>query len=769
MSAYPTAVPSMLDAALDCARGGWRIFPVHYPMAWGCSCRSAQCQHAAKHPRIDDWPNAATRDEVTIRDWWGRWPLANIGLPTGAANGVIVLDLDGSPVVCHMMLAGAGITLPTTRVSRTGGGGRHYFFRTPGRVVPNRTRLLVASGNGDGRKPEQIDIRGDGGYVLLAPSLHASGERYRWIETSPNPTVAPLPKTLLDLIMNGASRREGERSDRRPDPEWVIPALTNGVDEGQRNDMATRLAGHFLSKFRCNEREVFVILTPFAERCRPPMNPEELRRVIDSVAKTERRKVTAAPVEGPAAQTAAGSTVEHLTDLGNAKRIVARHGHNLRYVKTWGCWLVWDGARWRRDDTGGVVRRAKDTVTNIYGEAAGQQDEGLRKELARHATRSESEPRISAMITLAESEPGIAITPDQLDAHPWLLNCTNGALDLRTGTLRAHRREDLITKSVAAAYDVEATCPTFARFVDRIFAENGEVIGFVQKAIGYSLTGDTREQALFVNYGGGSNGKTTLLRTVTDLLDDYARWTPTETFLMRRGQTIPNDIAALKGARFVASVEAEGGRRLAETLVKQLTGGDKIAARYLYSEFFEFIPAFKLWIAVNHKPVIRETTHALWRRIRLIPFTVEIPDHEQDKELPDKLRAEFAGILAWAVQGCLRWQREGLGPPATVRQATQEYRTEMDTLGAFLEARCVVEPGAEGPASELYTAYVEWAKANGEHIDSQKVFGTRLTERGFTALKRGGARLRVGVRLRNLRETPGPSPRREADAGPWSL
>jgi len=443
-------------------------------------------------------------------------------------------------------------------------------------------------------------------------------------------------------------------------------------------------------------------------------------------------------------------TIEHLSDLGNSKRFIAQHGHDLRYVRPLRKWLYWAGTRWRWDEIGEVVRMAKETSISIYAEAAAQTDEPTRKALAAHALRCEAEAKIKAMISLAESEVGVAVTPDQFDRDPWLFNCLNGTIDLRTAAVREHRREDMITKLAPVIFDPQAACPIFERFVDRIFGGDEHLIRFLQKAVGYCLTGDTSEQCLFVFYGIGSNGKTTLFRTVSDLLSEYAIWTPTETLLLKRGQSIPNDVARLRGARFVGAVEAEGGRRLAEALIKQLTGGDRIAARFLYGEYFDFIPSFKLWLAVNHKPIIKETTHAIWRRIRLIPCAVIIPEGEQDKTLTDKLRAESSGILRWAVEGCRLWQLEGLTPPSAVKAATQDYRGEMDSLGDFLAIHTISDSSAMSTAGELYATYRGWAQASGEAPESQKFFGTMLGHRGLVSRTRGGVRYWLGLRIRAI-------------------
>ena len=424
---------------------------------------------------------------------------------------------------------------------------------------------------------------------------------------------------------------------------------------------------------------------------------------------------------------------EHLTDLGNAERFVRMHRGHVRFCYPWSRWFVWMGTHWAVDDTGEIYRRAKETVRAIYHEADQCEDENRRPALANHAAKCESEGKLNAMLAMAQSEPGIPVLPDALDRDPWLLNVQNGTLDLKTGQLGPHRREDLITKCLPVAYDPQAQCPRWCAFLDRIFDAKQALIAYVQRAIGYSLTGDVSEQCMFLPHGPGENGKSTQLQTLLGLLDAYAKKTPTETLMVRRGESIPNDLARLRGARLVVAVEAEAGRRLAESLVKELTGGDTIAARFMRAEWFEFEPQFKLWLATNHKPRILGTDRAIWRRIRLIPFAVIIPKVEQDRQLGEKLREEWPGILAWAVEGCREWQAQGLGEPEEVIQATEAYRAEQDVLGAFIEECCYQEAEAVALAKDLFGAYRTWTEANGERLTTQKDFGVRLGERGFTS------------------------------------
>jgi putative DNA primase/helicase len=416
------------------------------------------------------------------------------------------------------------------------------------------------------------------------------------------------------------------------------------------------------------------------------------------------------------------------TDLGNSERFIQRHGADVLYCYAWGKWLVWTGARWEQDDGGKVQRLAKATVRNIYKEAGEAEDEQERKGLAQHATRSEAEARIRAMLELAKSEE--PISSEDLDARPWLLNVQNGTIDLRTGSLQPHRREDFITKLAPVHYDPDATAPTWAAFLKRVQPDE-EMRAFLQRAVGYSATGDTSEQCMFINHGGGANGKTTWQEIIAAALGDYAMRAPTEMLLAKRAGGIPNDVARLKGARFVAASESEEGRRLAESLIKDLTGQDTITARFMRAEWFDFQPTHKLWLSTNHRPEIRGTDAAIWRRIRLIPWSVTIPPDEQDKRLPAKLRTELSGILAWIVRGCLEWQRIGLQPPEEVRRATGRYRAEMDVLGAFIGEECIVAEHASARATALYSAYKAWCEENGERHETQRRFGGRLKERGF--------------------------------------
>jgi putative DNA primase/helicase len=329
-----------------------------------------------------------------------------------------------------------------------------------------------------------------------------------------------------------------------------------------------------------------------------------------------------------------------------------------------------------------------------------------------------------------------------------VLNCGSGVVDLTSGKLHPHDPANLMRKLAPVTFEPDTGCPTFLAFLDRIFASDLELIGFIKRAVGYSLTGKTDEQCLFVLVGNDANGKSTLIGVLQDLLGDYAQQTPMETLMVSRSGGIGNDVARLQGARFVAATEAEAGQRIAEAKIKQLTGGDKVAARFLYAEIFEFTPQFKLWLATNRLPEASDKSEGFWRRLRLIRFNVMIPEGERDGSLPEKLKAELPGILNWAIQGCLEWQKDGLRAPASVTEATKDYRADMDVVMQFIEDCCIVDRGAEETVKALFDRYCNWCHANGEPPMVQRAFGQRLGELQFEQLRTGNARKRRGIRLK---------------------
>ena len=427
------------------------------------------------------------------------------------------------------------------------------------------------------------------------------------------------------------------------------------------------------------------------------------------------------------------------TEDALALSFTRRYHRDWRYVAGWGKWLVWDGQRWRTEDT----LAATDLIRSVCRQTA------LRADNPRVATKLASAGTVSGVERLARADRRHAATTDEWDADPWLLNTQGGVLDLKTGRMRPHERTDRMTKITTATPGGD--CQTWRQFIDEVTGGDKELEFYLQRMVGYALTGSTQEHALFFLYGTGANGKSVFVNTLATILGDYATNAPMDTFMETRTDRHPTDMAGLRGARFVAAIETEQSKRWAESKLKNLTGGDKISARFMRQDFFEFFPQFKLFVAGNHKPAIRNIDEAMKRRLHLIPFTITVPPERRDKNLQQKLLAERDGILAWAVQGCLDWQRHGrLKPPQRVVDATEEYFEAEDALGRWLDERCVRETCAKSLTAELFNDWKQWAEAAGEFVGAQRRFSDQLITRGLEKWRNGmGVRGFQGIGLKH--------------------
>jgi putative DNA primase/helicase len=423
------------------------------------------------------------------------------------------------------------------------------------------------------------------------------------------------------------------------------------------------------------------------------------------------------------------------SDEALALLFAERHAFDLRFVAAWGKWLSWAGDHWRFDDT----LHAFDLARRICREVAA----GCNK--AKVASAIASSKTVAAVERLVKADRRLAATVDQWDAEPWLLNTPDGVIDLQTGRRRVHNPDDHMTK--IAAVGPRGDCPRFLAFLDRILGGDDELVAYIRRVLGYGLTGLTREHALFFGYGTGANGKSVLLATVAGIMGDYHRSAPIETFTASNADRHPTDLAGLRGARLVTATETEDGRRWAESKVKQLTGGDTIAARFMRQDFFEYKPAFKLFIAGNHKPSLRSVDEAIRRRFHLVPFAVTIPPEERDGELTEKLKAEWPGILAWMIEGVLMWQTEGLRPPKAVIEATEAYMAAEDATAAWIDDKCERSQSSWEPLSGLFASWVTWAEASGEYAGSAKRLSQTLEDKGFLRHKMTAGQGFYGLRI----------------------
>lgn len=438
-----------------------------------------------------------------------------------------------------------------------------------------------------------------------------------------------------------------------------------------------------------------------------------------------------------------------LTDMGNGERFAYQQTKTAKFCFQWDNWLIWNDKYWELDDGGKSFALAKEVVRSIYQSAANAtSNDEKRKEIAKHAINSESRKAISNMLWCGSREQNMSVKPEKLDQNKWLLNVSNGTINLVTGQFQKHNSEDYITKLVNIHYHPQATCPTWLRFLDSVTGGDKELIHYLHKAIGYSLTGDTREQCFFFLYGFGSNGKSTFIKILEELMGSrqYALRTPAETLMKKKSDSgVPNDKAMLAGVRVAIAAEISEGSTLNESFIKDVTGQDTITARFLHKEFFDFTPQFKLWMYGNHKPLINGTDHGIRRRPRLIPFTQTFSGNQKDPKLADKLIAELPGILAWAIQGCLLWQTEGLDSPTCVTQATEEYFDEMDIVGIFIKDCCETGEAVQATSKALYEKYVRWSLENGERAMNQRRFGQKLTEKGFKRYKANSINWWIGI------------------------
>ena len=706
-----------LTTALTLAAQGLAVFPC-------LADKRPACPHGFK--------DAAAEPGAT-RALWHSHPGPLIGVPTGAASGFDALDLDPRHGAAAWWQANVH-RLPETRVHRTRSGGLHVLFR---HAEPVRN---TASKLGKG-----VDTRGTGGYIIWWPAHGCRvsktpladwpGWLLERLLQQPEPPKAPT-RTFAPIAGEDAAQRianrvlsrlaaasEGTRHYTLRKAAWTLGGLLDALPFGQTE--ATERASPRRSTGRRRRHEQ-----------RPedsPMGPQAGRERTDAAGAQPMRDDAGFSLDH------AGELVDipaEFSDECLALRFTGQYGQTLRYVAGWGRWLEWDGAVWKSDETMNVFNLARRICRQASSEA--------NKEKV--ASIVASAKTVAAVERLAKADRQHAATVDQWDSDPWLLNTPAGVVDLRTGRLRPHNPADYMTKATAVAPWGE--CPLWHDFLRTVTNHDADLQGYIQRMAGYCLTGSIREHALFFAFGTGANGKGVCINTLTGIMGDYAAVASIDTFTASQSDRHPTDLAMLRGARLVTAQETEEGRRWAEARIKAMTGGDPITARFMRQDFFTFEPRFKLLIAGNHRPGLRNVDEAIRRRFNLVPFAVKIAPEDRDHELPEKLKAEWPGILAWAIEGCLEWQRIGLAPPAAVLDATSEYLAAEDATASWLGECCIVSPHLELGSSALFASWKAWADKAGEFAGSQKRFSQALQTRGFETAKNGrGVMMFRGVGL----------------------
>lgn len=657
-----------LKAALEYADLGWGVFPL-----------DGKRPYSGTHGHRD-----ATTDKKQIRRWWKEYPEANVGVACSSEGaGPIVVDIDGlDGKEMLRTLENRFGRLPKTLMATSGRKHRRHLYFTPdGEPIKRTIKIGGAS----------LDILGDGGYVVAPPSLHPkTGEPYRWLNDE---EPAELPETIRRAISG-----ERKRASAPPLPE-VIP-------EGQRDTLLTSLAGSMRRRGASEDSILDALRSENQLKCDPPLEEHQLEKIARSSQTWE-----PVPIE----------LGEELSDLSLGERFAVLEKDNLRFCPQWKRWLIWDGARWARDDTTEAQRRMQKMIRGLLEltETVGDHDD--REKLAKQVRRYTQRRKLDDALVMASTQVRLVVTVEKLDADPWLLNLKNGTLDLRTGKLKPHDPDDLITKLAPVEFDRSAHCPRWNGFVSYIMEEDPELDRFLQRAIGYTLVGVSSEHAIFFGHGSGANGKTTFLETIKDLMGDYATSIDFETLLVSKyggGSNKERDLPRLHKARFVLADEAPTNSRWDERMVKKLTGGNTLSGRWLYREKFDFEPTHTLWCQANDKPGSYDPSHAFWRRMKLIPFKVKIPEDQQVRDYKDQLIEELPGILNWALKGCRDWQRSvkrqlsnTLAEPKAVKQETQRYRQTTDAVGEFLKTQCRVAGKGFTPTTELYHAFESWWKS----------------------------------------------------------
>jgi P4 family phage/plasmid primase-like protien len=514
--------------------------------------------------------------------------------------------------------------------------------------------------------------------------------------------------------------------DLTKDPENSAKQVSsNGMDgenifEGGRNNFLASEAGKYKFQGVTNPDVMFPILCQINQtRCKPPLPNSEVKVITNSICRYPQRRP--------------------LTDAGNAERLFDQYCGELKYCHQWGKFFIWNGVEWEVDDSSQVYKLAINSVRGVFDEVKHTTDKKMQKRLAQHAIASQSKSRLTAMIDLVKHL--VPVNPEEFDANPWHINCRNGTIDLKQKKLLPHNPANLITKTFNAKFDNSAECPRWETFVHEIMAEDQGMVDFLQRTLGYGMSGSTDEQCAFFLHGRGKNGKSTLLEVAMELYGGFAKKAQMATFLSKRSDSVRNDLASLCGARFVAASEAGRGKKLDEPLLKEITGSDSITCRFLFKEQFTFKPQFKIFLALNNLPQIDGVDEGIWRRVRLIPFNYIVPEKDVDPNLSAKLRGEFDGIFMWILRGAINWLEHGLNPPTPVIEATGSYRQDEDLLENFFDERCVLDQqGARNglekeigtvPVAEIYSDFVRWLGDQRAERVTKRLFGRLMSERGF--------------------------------------
>jgi len=747
-----------------------------------------------KAPRRVDWQKSTIHEASDAQKHWEAHPDDNMGVVLGPSR-LCSLDADDLPAT-RDLLAEFGVdidVLASTNPTIQGNPTRfRILFRVPEGIELARHSLNWPSRDDPAKRHVIFELRAGDVQDVLPPSLHPDGMRYQWL-VKPSGAIGELPASLLTIWQNWDVFKQNAAAlcpwNKPPEPTRAPPRaapVEGSVIEAWNaaHDLCATLAAYGYTRVgkrylspHSSTKLPGVVLLEGAQRCYvhhasdplcsdesgQPVNAFDLfawyehggdvKRAVRAAAdalglKPQPRRPTLAVVNGAAVPNQALESdpipevaiPPQFSEDSLALQFTARHGHELRFVAAWGRWLRWNGQRWSDDDTLVAFDLARLVCRDAAIEAKANPDcpKGLPSRLTAARTRA-------AVETLCRSDRKHAAVIAQWDANPWHLNTPAGIVDLTTGAIRPSLQEDYCSKITEVAPGGE--CPLWLQFLADVTAGDTALQSYLARVIGYSLTAVTSEHALFFFYGTGRNGKGTFLNTIARILGDYAKVASMETFTESKTDRHPQELAGLMGRRLVTAQETEEGKRWAESRLKALTGGDPITARFMRQDEFTFMPQFKLLFAGNHKPALRNVDEAIRARMNLIPFTVAIPREKRDKRLSEKLWNEASGILKWAIDGCLEWQRIGLDPPAAVVNATDDYLEAQDVIMLFVEECCEVSIFHAQKLQALFERYKAWCKEAGTFELGRQKFQDALEARGFRNERKGNNVLIIGLRL----------------------
>ena len=694
----------------------WKVIPVHPEKKFPIDPHTGRA--------LPGWPALATTDEATIRHWFSTTTNVGVGIATGRGSGIVVVDIDNKPgkdgeTGLRLLEAALG-KLPKTLEAETPSGGRHLIFSYPTGIdaaLKNATNLgehLVG-------RETFVDIRGDGGQINVEPTRRSAGS-YCWTSEPEHTDLAELPARWVEYLLGGL--------DARPAP--MEPSIGK-IHEGSRNDRLTSYLGGLRAKGLEEEELVALARQWNNDNCVPLLDSVEVERTARGICRY------------PA------NTADHWTERGHAELFVKQNANDIRYTPEED-WLIWDGKAWKRDVKDIEINHrlmkladhVRQQVENIPAGEADFKDAGRK-----WIKKIESAATITNCTKLSRSMPEVRATIDQFDANPNLFACSNAVIDLTTGEVRPHQRNDMITKMSPVVFDATATAPRWEAFLDRVFNSNRELIDFVQRTAGYCLTGLNREHRIWCAYGSGRNGKGVFFSVLRSILGPYAVTPSRDLFIVKTFGGIPNDLAALRSARMCVCDEFPTDKHPNEELLKQVSGGDRVSARLLHHEFFEFEPTFKVFLVTNQRLKFRASSLAFWSRFQEIPFEVTIPEEERNENLKEELiREEASGILNWMIAGARLYFDHGLKIPQIVRSATDAAQREADSVAAFMGERTIQAPEAETSARLLLSGYQSWCTENSFEPVSSSEFRRALTDRfGLIQRKTAACNLWRGVRL----------------------